>query len=67
MERVVLYADAGMVLTNGTDYGRVIYLAIGADASEYYQITDAEYEAIIASENAEEEDYLLSLERFGVK
>lgn len=67
MERTVLYADEGMVLTNGTDYGRVIYLAIGADASEYYQITDAEYEAIVTSQIAEEEDYMLSLERFGVE
>lgn len=66
-ERTVLYADEGMVLTNGTDYGRTIFLADGADASEYYQITDAEYEAILSSEAAEEEDYWEALERFGVE
>lgn len=42
--RTVLYADDGMVLTNGTDYGTVIWLAEGADPAAYRQITEAEYE-----------------------
>ena len=65
--RTVLYADEGHVLTNGTDHGRMIFLADGADASQYYQITDAEYEAILSSDAAEEEDYQEALERFGVE
>lgn len=48
--RTVLYADDGMILTNGTDYGVIIWLATGIDASEYYQITKDEYEAILARE-----------------
>ena len=42
--RTVLYADEGMVLTNGTDYGKEIWLAEGADPAAYRQITEAEYD-----------------------
>jgi hypothetical protein len=48
-ERVILTADEGMVYTNGTNYGRVIYLAVGADPTAYYQITEVEYNAIMES------------------
>lgn len=48
MERIVLHADDGMVLTDGTVYGKIIYLAEGADPSAYRQITEAEYEEITA-------------------
>lgn len=67
MERIVLTADEGMVLTNGTDYGKEIWLAEGADPSVYYQITEAEYNAIIESEQAEGEDYEAALARLGVE
>ena len=74
-ERVILTADDGMVLTNGTDYGTVIYLAVGADPAAYYQITEAEYKAIMEAldrgENdpnaASIEDYKAALARLGVE
>lgn len=66
-ERVVLTADEGMVFTNGTDYGTVIYLAEGADPTAYYQITDAEYNAIMESEQADTADYETALARLGVE
>lgn len=66
-DRKTLYADEGMVLTDGTSYGKIIYLAEGVDESVYYSITEAEYEAMVASEQAEEADYMASLGRFGVK
>ena len=66
-ERVILTAAEGMVLTNGTDYGKVIYLAEGADPAAYYQITEAEYNAIMESEQAEAADYEAALARLGVK
>ena len=53
-ERKVLKADEGMVLTNGTDYGRTIYLADGVDGSTYYQITEAEYFAFLAAQQDQE-------------
>jgi hypothetical protein len=56
--RNVLYADEGKILTNGAHYGRVIYLAEGASADGYSEITEEEYEKRIApqedSEDAEE-------------
>lgn len=44
--RKVLYADEGKVLTDGEIYGKIIYLAEGLDESSFYEITDAEYEAM---------------------
>ena len=50
-KRVILYADNGKILTNGTDYGKIIYLAEGVSASNYYEITDEEYNKILEEEN----------------
>ena len=52
--RTVLYADEGKVLTDGTHYGKVIYLAEGVEPSAYYEITEDEY-AVICAER--ERDY----------
>ena len=41
--RKILYADEGMVLTNGTDYGKIIYLAETANEGDFYEITETEY------------------------
>ena len=45
VQRIMLTADEGKILTNGEVYGSTIYLAEGADASAYYEITEEEYEA----------------------
>lgn len=50
--RTVLYADEGTVLTNGTDYGSVIWLAEGVSPDTYHAITKDEYEAILAEQEA---------------
>lgn len=50
--RTVLYADEGTVLTNGTDYGKVIWLAEGVSADTYHTITQEEYDAILAEQEA---------------
>lgn len=42
----VLEASEGKVLTDGEIYGKIIYLAEGLDESTFYEITDAEYEAM---------------------
>jgi hypothetical protein len=52
--RKILYADEGKILTDGTHYGKVIYLAEGADESAYYEITQAEYDAIVAEQEKAE-------------
>ena len=50
--RTVLYADEGTVLTNGTDYGRVIWLAEGVSPDTYHAISEEEYRAILAEQEA---------------
>ena len=54
--RMVLYADDGKVLTNGEIYGKQIYLAEGLSEDGFYEITDAEYENILAEEKARMEE-----------
>ena len=51
--RTVLYADEGTVLTNGTDYGTVIWLAEGVSPDTYHAIPREEYEEIMAAQEAE--------------
>lgn len=53
-ERIILRAEDGMVLTNGTDYGKIIYLAEGVNPDTFHSITEEEYEAIMAEQEAEE-------------
>ena len=43
MERIVLNAKNGMVMTNGEIYGKEIDLAEGVSADSFYEITEAEY------------------------
>ena len=45
-----LVASDGMILTNGTTYGRVIFLANGENPILYYEITEARYNEIMAEE-----------------
>ena len=51
MERKILKASEGMVLTNGNTYGKIIYLGDGTDEKDFYEITKEEYEKIL--ENGE--------------
>lgn len=51
MERTVLKSREGYIFTNGTDYGKIIYLANGINADSYYEITEEEYNKILEQEN----------------
>ena len=46
--RNIIYAEEGMVLTNGEIYGKEIYLAEGVLPDTFYEITEAEYETVCA-------------------
>ena len=74
--REPIIASEGHVLTNGSIFGKIIYLAEGLDASTFYEITDAKYESIMNAEfyddeslfdNVTEEDYQEALGELGVK
>ena len=41
--RTVIYADEGMILTNGEIHGKQIFLEEGLDASTFHEITEEEY------------------------
>ena len=47
--RIKLTASNGKVLTNGTEYGKEIYLADTENPANGYEITEAEYEEIQAA------------------
>lgn len=48
--RTVLCADEGTVLTNGTDYGTMIWLADGVSPEAYHPIPRKEYDAMLAEQ-----------------
>ena len=52
--RNIIYAEQGMVLTNGEIYGKEIYLAEGVSPDAFREITETEYDAICARQMAEE-------------
>lgn len=69
-KHTTLTASDGHVLTDGNIYGKILYLAEGADTSAFYEITDEEYATIVdvkPEDMADEEDYEAALERFGVR
>lgn len=51
MERIKLTAKDGMIFTNGETYGRIVYLGTGDSQDNWYEITVAEYEAILVEAN----------------
>ena len=53
-QRVTLYAEDGMVLTDGEHYGRIVHLAVDADASAWHEITEEEYQEICSRSISEE-------------
>ena len=48
--RKIIYADEGKILTNGEIYGKQIFLADGVSETEFYEITEEEYEEINKAE-----------------
>ena len=54
-QRITLYADEGMILTDGEHFGKIVHLEVGADASVWQEITEKEYEEIRENWKEEEE------------
>jgi hypothetical protein len=51
--RIKLTASEGHMLTDGENYGRIVYLAQGDNGEKWYEITEAEYEAKMAELEAQ--------------
>ena len=51
--RIKLTASEGMMLTDGENYGKEVFLAVDADQSLWYEITQEEYDE--ATKKLEEE------------
>ena len=63
-----LLADDGMTLTNGEAFGKTVHLAAEADASAWYEVTDAEADVLKRDlEEAQAEDYESALSEMGVE
>lgn len=53
--RIHLFADEGKVVTNGIDVnGYEIILQVGLTSEGYYEITEAEYAALLEAETTAE-------------
>ena len=44
--RLILYAEEGMILTDGHTYGKTIFLSDEATEKDFREITQSEYEAV---------------------
>lgn len=51
--RIKLTASEGHILTDGENYGRIVYLAQGDNGEKWYEITDKEYKKIMKEKEAE--------------
>lgn len=51
-----LTATEGHILTNGIGYGKEIYLGNNDSADNWHEITDAEYEVILAEEEKKKQE-----------
>ncbi len=52
MERIILNASEGKILTNGEAYGKTVYLGVNDKPENWYEITEAEYEEKMREEEA---------------
>ena len=67
----VLLADDGMILTDDSSFGKTVRLGKGDDGAKWHEITECEYEAIIADaipgeDTATATDYRGALREMGV-
>ena len=49
--QITIRADEGKWLTDGENYGKTISLGEGVTIDDYHEITNEEYEAIIAEQD----------------
>ena len=52
--RDYIEASEGMILTDGSIYGKKIFLAEGVDRTAFYEITEEEYKTLMAEETRDD-------------
>lgn len=52
--RIKLTASEGHILTDGENYGRIVYLASGDEGEKWYEITADEYQRILEEKERNE-------------
>ena len=58
--RIKLTASEGMILTDGENYGKEVYLAEDAEQSLWHEITEDEYEKLVEDvEDAPHEEEII--------
>ena len=67
----VLKADDGMKLTDGSNFGSVVYLGVNDSENNWREITQTEAERMMeetekSEDEATEADYIAQLQRLGV-
>ena len=62
MNRKILIANEGMILTDGNIYGTKIYLADGRNEDEFYEITTEEYAEITSANDSENIEDIYGME-----
>lgn len=51
--KIELHANEGMWLTDGTNYGKHVKLGEGVSPDTFYEVTDEEYQKVLASREQE--------------
>ena len=51
-----LVASKGKILTNGTIYGRVLYLSEFLSEEDFFEITEEQYQQILLEERKKQEE-----------
>lgn len=52
--RIKLTASEGHILTDGENYGKVVYLASGDDGDKWHEISESEYQRIMEEKSRED-------------
>ena len=69
MEENKIVAKDGYILTNGSAFGKIVFLGVHDLEENWYEITIDEYNEIINAEleEANEDDYIEALQTMGVE
>ena len=52
--RIKLTASEGHILTNGKEYGKIVYLASGDEGADWWEISDYEYQRVMEERESED-------------